>query len=61
MMMIYSVWADSKAAFSEKKHAFQIHDYDKELGGHGWAGIEYWGGMCGLVENRRGHAYCGIE
>ena len=25
---------------------------DKELGGQAWARIEYWGGLCGLGENR---------
>ena len=61
-MMINSVWADSKVAFSDVKGETCLPgSCDKELGGHAWAGIEYWGGMCGLVENRRGHAYSGIE
>ena len=45
---------------------------DNELGGHAWAGIEYWGGMCEQGENRErvcmgwdriggGHAWSGIE
>ena len=36
---------------SKEKHAFKV-SCNKEFGGHAWAGIEYWGGMCGLGENR---------
>ena len=51
-----------KVAFSDVKEETCLPgSCDKELGGHSGAGIEYWGGMCGLIENRKGHAYSGIE
>ena len=41
MMMIYSVRADSKVAYSDVKGETCLQGVcDKELGGHAWAGRE---------------------